>query len=155
MRCLSSCSRPDDDAVLEVHVWRNWFCTLKMWAWVLRFLNNCRGHAADGELRLDEIERANVIVLRQVQKTAFGKGIASAEKSIKGVSTKQITQTWCICWFWWLDSCWGTHPTFDFVFWVETSSCPTWWPQDRILHCWSLPSTSSSSRSGAHMCWNP
>ena len=73
VRCLSSCSRPDDDEVLEVHVWRNWFCTLKMWAWVLRFFNNCRGHAADGELRLDEIERAKVIVLRQVQKTAFGK----------------------------------------------------------------------------------
>ena len=73
VRCLSSCSRPDDDEVLEVHVWRNWFCTLKMWAWVLRFLNNCRGHAADGELRLDEIERAKVIVSRQVQKTAFAK----------------------------------------------------------------------------------
>ena len=67
----------------------NWFSTKKLWAWVMRFINNCRSGnvKATGELSLREIEDSEVVIERIVQTEHFREEINKIAQN-KPVSSK-------------------------------------------------------------------
>ena len=72
VKCLSSqASVLPDDQSGQVHTVRNWYSTLKLWAWVLRFIGNCRGNKREGDLCVEELEKAKVKVIAMVQRESF------------------------------------------------------------------------------------
>ena len=128
----------------------NWFCTLKISAWIKFFKISQQLQRSSSRwwvmYRLNPKGESHCVT--SGSKDRIGKSFASAEYSKRVSRWSRLHKTWCICWFWWLDSCRRSHPTFYFVFWVEAS--------DRlacILHYWPLSSASSSSRSGPVIRW--
>lgn len=69
--------------VSKVHLFGNWFSTLKLWAWILRFIDNCRGAKRKGDLKVEELERSKNTIIRMVQRSCF-------EKEIVTLSQKKI-----------------------------------------------------------------
>lgn len=76
VKCLST-SGDESQNEVRVHTSRNWYNTLKVWAWVLRFIDNCRGAKRKEHLKVEELERAKVSVLRRVQMLHFGKELSA------------------------------------------------------------------------------
>ena len=80
--CMSS--HGNESEAVTVRVFRNWFSTLKVWAWVFRFINNCRGTRTKGSLTVDEMELAKTALVRIAQRACFEKEIEdlSSQKSV-------------------------------------------------------------------------
>ncbi|KAK3890972.1 hypothetical protein Pcinc_005139 [Petrolisthes cinctipes] len=66
VKCLSSFGDEHQVAV-QVNTFRNWFSTLKLWAWILRFTDNCRGIKRKANLRVEELEKSKINIIRMVQ----------------------------------------------------------------------------------------
>lgn len=70
VKCLHSFGDEPQPAV-QVHTFRNWFSTLKLWAWILRFTENCKGRKRKGNLQVEELENAQITLIRIVQRLYF------------------------------------------------------------------------------------
>ncbi|KAK3883300.1 hypothetical protein Pcinc_012337 [Petrolisthes cinctipes] len=83
VKCLSSFGDEPQVAV-QVNTFRNWFSTLKLWAWILRFTDNCRGIKRKGNLRVEELEKAKINLIRMVQRLHFVKelGALSSQNAV-------------------------------------------------------------------------
>ena len=64
---------------LKIRLFRNWFSTRKVWAWVLRFINNCqvKRERQSGDLSLDNIIKAEVLLLKMAQFQDFSEEIGT------------------------------------------------------------------------------
>ena len=65
VKCLS-CQSEEMTVEEDSHVrtFRNWFSTLKVWAWVLRFIHKCRGGKKSGDLRVESLRKLSVVCWR-------------------------------------------------------------------------------------------
>ena len=70
-----SCNSHEDEEEMKIHTFKNWYGTMKVWAWILRFVSNCRRGTLKktGELTVDEIEYAKVKTISMVQRSHFAK----------------------------------------------------------------------------------
>ena len=68
--------------VSDVATYRNWFATKKVFAWVLRFLNNCKPHLnkLKGNLSLEEMSNSETCLLRLTQVHHFDKELDAISK---------------------------------------------------------------------------
>lgn len=72
VKCFSS-QGDESQEVMPVRTFRTWYSTVKVWAWVLRFVNNCRGLKGEGSLRVEELERAKCKIVKLVQGSCFAR----------------------------------------------------------------------------------
>ena len=63
----------------ELKILSSWFATIKMYAWVLRFVEGCRGLKRAGPLSLTELDMAKLSLVRLAQRE-FSKELESLKK---------------------------------------------------------------------------
>ena len=95
VKCLvSQCDEPPDDS--HVVTSRNWFSTLKVRAWVFRFIDNCRGRKHNGPLKVEEIEKGQGSRPSHGSDITFFKGHCCTVKFEKGPKKKSVVETGCL-----------------------------------------------------------
>lgn len=81
VKCLVNQSVKSHE-VSKLHLFGNWFSTLKLWACILRFIDNCRGAKRKGDLKVEEYLMSMNTVIRMVQRSCFEKELGTLSKKI-------------------------------------------------------------------------
>ena len=79
-----TCLSTDGIPTLEIEPFKSWHSTKKVWAWVLRFVHNCKARLIkrEGPLQVQEMVHAESRILKLVQNKHFGDEISALSNQI-------------------------------------------------------------------------